>query len=101
MTLQQLRYLCQIADSGFNITEAAKVLHTSQSGISRQVRLLEDELGSEILLREGNRIRGLTEPGGEILAACRRLLTDAKNLKDIVRNFEARDSGPLVVAMFH
>src|SRR5689334_6934186 len=81
MKLQQLRYLCQIVDSGFNVTEAAKTLHTAQSGISRQVRLLEEELGSEILLREGNRITGLTEPGAEIVAACRRLLTDAKSLK--------------------
>lgn len=101
MTLQQLRYLCQIADSGFNITEAAKVLHTSQSGISRQVRLLEEELGVEILLREGNRIRGVTESGEEVLAACRRVLTDARNLKELARNFETRDSGSLVVAMFH
>jgi hypothetical protein len=51
MKLQQLRYLCQIVDSGLNVTEAAKILHTSQSGISRQVRLLEQELGTEILLR--------------------------------------------------
>src|SRR5690242_17486662 len=101
MKLQQIRYLCQIVDSGFNITEAARTLHTAQSGISRQVRLLEEELGAEILLREGNRITGLTEPGEEIVAACRRLLTDAKGLKDIAEAFEARDTGTLAVAMFH
>ncbi len=101
MKLQQLRYLCQIVDSGFNVTEAAKALHTSQSGISRQVRLLEDELGSEILTREGNRISGLTEPGEEIVAASRRLLSDARNLRDIAEAFVTRDSGSLVVAMFH
>src|SRR5688572_21729612 len=100
MQLQQLRYLCQIVDSGYNVTEAAKTLHTSQSGISRQVRLLEEELESKILLREGNRITGVTEPGDEIVAASRRLLSDAKNLKGIAEAFEARDTGTLAVAMF-
>src|SRR5258706_2662676 len=101
MKLQQLRYLRQIADSGFNVTLAANALHTSQSGISRQVRLLEQELGTDILLREGNRITGLTEPGAEILAASRRLLTGAQNLKDIPQAFAGSDSGSLTVATPH
>src|SRR6266404_241224 len=101
MKLQQLRYLCQIADSGFNVTVAAKTLFTSQSGISRQVRLLEQELGTQILRRDGNRITGLTEPGEEILASARRLLTGVKNLKEIPDAFEARNSGSLVVATPH
>lgn len=101
MKLHQLRYLCQVVDCGFSVTAAAKALFTSQSGISRQIRLLEQELGTEILVREGNRITGLTAPGEEILLQSRRLLTGAKNLMAIPRAFEARDSGSLVVATPH
>lgn len=101
MKLHQLRYLVQIVDSGFNVTVAAKTLFTSQSGISRQVRLLESELGAQVLLREGNRIVGLTEPGEEIVTAARRLLTGVKNLKEIPAALKARNSGSLVIATPH
>lgn len=101
MKLQQLRYLCQVADSGLNVTAAAQALFTSQSGISRQIRLLERELGVDILVRHGNRIAGLTEPGAEIVAAARRVLADAQELKQIASGFEAQDSGRLAIGTPH
>lgn len=101
MKLQQLRYLCQVIDAGFNVTAAAGILHTSQSGISRQIRLLEQELGAEILEREGNRITGLTAVGREVAAAAQRLLADAGELKQLPRTLEEGNTGTLTVAMFH
>lgn len=101
MKLHQLRYLCQIVSSGYNVTAAAQALHTSQSGISRQVRLLEQELGVEILLRQGNKIIGLSEPGEEIVERSKRLLADALDLKNIGRAYESQGSGNLMVATPH
>ena len=63
MNLQQLRYLVAIVDHGLNISEAAETLFTSQPGISKQIRQLEDELGVAIFVRRGKRFTGLTEPG--------------------------------------
>jgi len=66
MNLQQLRYLCGIADHELNISKAAEALHTSQPGVTRQIRQLEEELRAELLVRRGNRIAALTEAGGAL-----------------------------------
>ena len=79
MNLRQLRYLQGIAESGYNISRAAERLHTAQPGISRQIQLLEQELGVSLLLRRGNRIVGVTEAGGEVLEVAQRMLRDADN----------------------
>jgi LysR family cys regulon transcriptional activator len=101
MNLQQLRYLHGIAEQGFNISRAAAALHTSQPGISKQIQMLEQEIGVEILMRKGNRIVGVTEPGQAILDVARRMLHDAENLKRIGEDFTAKDAGRLVVATTH
>lgn len=101
MNLRQFRYLCGIADQGYNISRAAVALHTSQPGISKQIRLLEQELGVELLLRKGNRVAGLTEPGRAVLAVARRLLHEAESLKRIGEDFTRQETGRLVVATTH
>ena len=101
MNLQQLRYLHGIAEQGFNISRAAAALHTSQPGISKQIQMLEQEIGIAILARKGNRIVGVTEPGKAILDVARRMLHDAENLKRIGEDFTAKDAGRLVVATTH
>ena len=67
MKLQQLRYLREVAKRGLNLSDAAEALHTSQPGISKQIRQLEDELGVDILVRNGKRVVDVTEPGRVIL----------------------------------
>jgi LysR family transcriptional regulator, cys regulon transcriptional activator len=62
MKLHQLRYLAAIVDNGLNITAAARALHTSQPGVSKQVKLLEDELGFELFERQGRTLKRLTRP---------------------------------------
>ena len=82
MNLQQLRYLTEVADRGLNLSRAAQALHTSQPGISKQIRLLEEEIGADLLVRRGNRITALTEPGQQALTIARRMLRDMNNLAE-------------------
>ena len=101
MNLQQLRYLQEIVRHGLNISETALALHTSQPGISKQIKLLEVELGIEIFVRNGKRITAITEPGKAILAIAQRMLQDGNNLKQVGEEFSAQDSGTLTIATTH
>lgn len=101
MNFQQLRAVRETARTGFNLTEVAQVLNTSQPGISRQIRELEDELGIDIFLRAGKRLTGLTPPGESVLPIVERLLLDAGNLKRVGEDFTAQHTGPLSIAATH
>src|ERR1043165_7734973 len=97
MKLQQLRYLREVAKSGLNLSAAAEALHTSQPGISKQIRQLEDELGVQILVRHGKRVVEITEPGKLILNIAERMLKDVENLKQVAREYSSEDTGALVI----
>jgi LysR family cys regulon transcriptional activator len=101
MNFQQLRAVRETARSGFNLTDVAEILHTSQPGISRQIRELEDELGVAIFVRAGKRLTGLTPPGEEVLPIVERLLLDAENLKRAGADYASQDSGRLSIAATH
>ena len=98
MKLQQLRYLREVVRRGLNVSEAAEALYTSQPGISKQIRLLEDELGVQILVRYGKRVVDLTEPGRIIVDIADRMLQDAESLKAVGREFGKEDTGTLSIA---
>ncbi len=101
MNFQQLRAVRETTRSGFNLTEVADVLHTSQPGISRQIRELEDELGIEIFLRVGKRLTQLTPPGEAVLPIVERLLLDADNLRRVGQDFAEQNVGRLSIAATH
>ncbi len=101
MNLQQLRYLCAIVDHDLNVTDAAAALFTSQPGISKQVRLLEDELGARIFVRQGKRFTGLTPAGEALIATARRALQEVENLKRVGAEFRNDDAGTLAIATTH
>lgn len=101
MNLQQLRYLHEIARQGLNVSEAAAALFTSQPGVSKQVRLLEDELGVTIFERSGKRLTGITEPGRQVLEIADRMLADINNLKRVGEEYAGEESGTLDVAATH
>jgi LysR family cys regulon transcriptional activator len=101
MKLQQLRYLREVAKRSLNLSEAAEALHTSQPGISKQIRQLEDELGVDILVRNGKRVVDVTEPGRAILGIAERILQDADNLKQVAREFRDQAAGTLTIATTH
>ncbi len=101
MKLQQLRYLCETANQDMNLSKAAKKLHTSQPAISKQIQLLEDELGVDIFLRNGKRIVQITPPGQLIIKTATQMLRDADNLKRIAQEFTNEAGGTLIIATTH
>ena len=101
MKLQQLRYVCEVGRRGLNLSAAASALHTSQPGISKQIRQLEQELGIEIFVRNGKRVVAVTEPGRIVLNVAERMLKDAENLKLVGADFSSEESGALVIATTH
>jgi LysR family cys regulon transcriptional activator len=101
LNFQQLRSVRETARRGFNLTEVATSLHTSQPGVSRQIRELEDELGLEIFVRAGKRLTGLTAPGAALLPIVERLLVEADNLKRAGDDFAQQGRGTLRIAATH
>lgn len=101
MNFQQLRYVREAVRQNLNLTEAASVLYTSQSGVSKQIKDLEDELGVDVFVRRGKRLTGLTEPGRAVLQLIERILLDAENLRRVAQQFADQDHGRLVVATTH
>jgi LysR family cys regulon transcriptional activator len=101
VNLQQLRYLCAIVDHGLNVSDAAEALFTSQPGISKQVRQLEDELGVPVFVRHGKRLSALTPAGGAIVATARRTLRELDNLRRVGAEYRSEDTGVLAIATTH
>lgn len=101
MNFQQLRIIRETVRRNFNLTEAAQALLTSQSGVSKHIRDLEEELGLEIFVRRGKRLLGLTEPGHEVVAVAERILLESENMMLLSQQFSKRDSGTLSIATTH
>ncbi|HUQ27697.1 MAG TPA: CysB family HTH-type transcriptional regulator [Usitatibacter sp.] len=101
MNIQQLRYVAEVAKRGLNVSDAAHALHTSQPGVSKQIRALEEELGSEIFVRQGRRFTAITDAGREIVQAIERILADVANLKAVGAEFAHHAKGVLSVGVTH
>jgi LysR family cys regulon transcriptional activator len=101
MNFQQLRSVRETVRQGFNLTLVAEALHTSQPGVSRQLKDLEDELGIVLFERAGRRLLGLTPPGRAVLPIVERLLQEAENLKRAGADFVQTERGLLTVALTH
>ncbi|MEI7612263.1 MAG: CysB family HTH-type transcriptional regulator [Betaproteobacteria bacterium] len=101
MNFQQLRIVRETVRQDFNLTTVANTLFTSQPGVSKHIKDLEDELGIEIFVRRGKRLLGLTEPGKELLTVVERILLDVQNARSIAEHFSSRETGNLVIATTH
>lgn len=101
MKLQQLRYLVEIERRGLNISAAAEALFTSQPGVSKQVALLEDELGVTIFERSGKRLTAITAPGRVVLGMANRILSEVRNMKRVGEDAAAEVGGTLSIATTH
>jgi LysR family cys regulon transcriptional activator len=101
VNFQQLRIIRETVRRNYNLTEVAGALYTSQSGVSKHIKDLEDELGVELFVRRGKRLLGLTEPGKELAEIVERMLLDAKNIKRLAEQFSNTDKGELTVATTH
>ena len=101
MNLHQFRFVREAVRQNFNLTEAAKALFTSKPGVSKAIIELEEELGIDIFTRHGKRIRGLTEPGRQVLKSVEAILQEVEGLKRIGKEFAAQDSGSFTIATTH
>ncbi len=101
MNFQQLRSVRETERQGFNLTEVAAALHTSQPGVSRQVRELEEELGVALFERSGKRLLGLTDAGRALMPIIRRLLLDADSLRRAGEELKGLGVGRLSIAATH
>ena len=101
MNFQQLRIINETVRQNYNLTEVANALFTSQSGVSKHIKDLEDELNIELFVRKGKRFIGLTEPGKELVKIVERILFDTKNIKRLAEQFSSFDQGQLTIATTH
>ena len=101
MKLQQLRCVYEIVKNGFNISKSAEAMHTSQPGVSKQIQLLEDEIGIKIFNRNGKRLVGLTDPGKEVYSSISEVLRETNNIKNISADYKENNSGAFSIATTH
>lgn len=101
MNLHQFRFVQETVRRDLNLTEAAKALHTSQPGISKAIIELEEELGIDVFVRHGKRIKRVTEPGQQVLGSIQIILREVENLKRIGAEFATQDAGTLSIATTH
>ncbi|MGX5172912.1 LysR family transcriptional regulator [Aliikangiella sp. IMCC44653] len=99
MKLQQLRFILAIAESNLNITLASQRLYTSQPGVSKQLRLLEEELGIEIFARNGKSLVGVTEAGKVVLDKAHQIMQSVSEIKDFSYEIN-RSNRPLSMRQF-
>jgi len=101
MNLHQFRFVYEAARRNLNLTETAKALHTSQPGVSKAILELEEELGVDIFVRHGKRLKRVTEPGQQVLKSIDVILRELGNLKRIGEEFAMQDAGTLSIATTH
>ena len=101
MNLRQMQYLCEITKRELNISAVATALHTNQPGISKQLKLLETELGIEIFVRSRNRLSGITPHGRNIIAMAQSIMNEVANIKAVSQDVVQKGSGSLVIAVTH
>tara|TARA_Y100000748_G_scaffold126031_1_gene105726 strand:+ start:3286 stop:4260 length:975 start_codon:yes stop_codon:yes gene_type:complete len=101
MKLQQLRYIWEVAHHDLNVSATAQSLYTSQPGISKQIRLLEDELGVEVFSRSGKHLTRITPAGERIIATAGEILRKVDSIKQIAQEFSNERKGTLTLATTH
>jgi LysR family cys regulon transcriptional activator len=101
MKLHQLKYLAAVAQSGLNITAAAQKLHTSQPGVSKQIKLLEDELGFQIFTREGRNLTRITPAGQQVIDRALHILQETQAIRDLATELRDEGRGSLSIGTTH
>ncbi len=101
MKLQQLKYLLAIVDNGLNITAAAERLYTSQPGVSKQLKLLEEELGLQIFTRKGKSLGGVTDGGAKVIERARVIMQEVENIRNLASDYFGEEEGSLSIATTH
>jgi len=98
MKLQQLKYLLAIVDNGLNITAAADRLYTSQPGVSKQLKLLEEELGLQLFSRKGKSLSRVTRAGEQVVVRARTVMEEVEQIRRLAADFYQEEEGTLTIA---
>ncbi|MEW8351794.1 MAG: LysR family transcriptional regulator, partial [Candidatus Thiodiazotropha taylori] len=101
MELRQLNSLVALAENGFSVTRAARQLNLVQPAVSQHLRLLEEELGTRLFMRNGKRLSGLTEAGERVLRYARNMLSDAANIQAVGMDHVSEETGVLRIGTTH
>jgi LysR family transcriptional regulator, cys regulon transcriptional activator len=101
MKLQQLKYLLAIVDNGLNITAAAERLYTSQPGVSKQLKLLEEELGLQLFTRKGKSLGAVTAAGRQVIDRARLIMQEVDNIRSLASDYYHEEEGTLSIATTH
>lgn len=101
MKLQQLKYLLAIVDNGLNITATADRLYTSQPGVSKQLKLLEEELGLQLLSRKGKSLDGVTAAGHQVIERARQIMQEFDGIRSLASDYYQEDEGTLSIGTTH
>jgi len=101
MKLQQLKYLLAIVDNGLNITAAAERMYTSQPGVSKQLKLLEEELGMQLFTRKGKSLGGITPAGHQVIERARIIMRETENIRNLASDYYQEEEGSLSIATTH
>jgi LysR family cys regulon transcriptional activator len=101
MKLHQLRYLVAVVQQGLNVTAAARVLHTSQPSVSKQIKLLEDELGFQVFEREGRNFTRVTTDGQDVIEHAVRAIEEVDNIRRLSADFQNEQRGSMSIATTH
>ncbi len=101
MKLQQLKYLLAIVDNGLNITAAAERMYTSQPGVSKQLKLLEEELGVQLFTRKGKSLGAITSAGHQVIDRARIIMREVENIRSLASDYYQEEEGALSIATTH
>lgn len=101
MNIRQLRALCEIVKHGLHMSAAAQALHTSQSGVSKQILDLEEELGVTIFIRRRNRLIGVSDAGRMLISIAERIVNDAEKMHAVAADHSSKAAGNFVLATTH
>jgi LysR family transcriptional regulator, cys regulon transcriptional activator len=101
MKLQQLKYLLAIVDNGLNITAAAERMYTSQPGVSKQLKLLEEELGLQLFSRKGKSLNEITAAGEKVIDRARVIMGEVENIRSLANAYYQEEEGTLSIAATH
>ena len=101
MKLQQLKYIVEVVNHNLNVSATAENLYTSQPGISKQVRLLEDELGVQIFERSGKHLTQITSAGEDIVRISREILSRVESIKAVAGEHTNPEAGTLNISTTH
>lgn len=101
MKLQQIKYLLGIVKNDLNVSKTAESFYTSQPGVSRQIKLLEEELNVEIFERHGRLLTGITPIGNKILKMAAEVVDTINSIKSVAEEYANETNGSLIIATTH